>query len=78
MQVSINPILEIQKKTILYNDIGIGATLTGIGLQANSYKWNFDVTNSNQTEFLKYDKNGHFASHIDTFCILLMLVSKEK
>lgn len=61
------PDIRDTKKTILYNDIGIGATLTGIGLQANAYKWNFDVTNSNQTEFLKYDKNGHFASHIDTF-----------
>ena len=55
------------KRIVLPNDIGIGATLTGIGFQANAYKWKFDVTKSNQTEFLKYDKNGHFSSHVDTF-----------
>lgn len=57
------------KKLELPNDIGIGATLTGIGFQANAYKWKFNVTESNQTEFLKYDKNGHFSSHIDTFLL---------
>jgi len=57
------------KKLKLPNDIGIGATLTGIGFQANAYKWKFNVTESNQTEFLKYDKNGHFSSHIDTFLL---------
>ena len=61
------PDIRDTKKVILNNDMGIGATLTGIGLQANSYKWKFNVNSSNQTEFLKYDKNGHFASHIDTF-----------
>ena len=55
------------KRIVLPNDLGIGATLTGIGFQANAYKWKFDVTKSNQTEFLKYDKNGHFSSHVDTF-----------
>ena len=55
------------KRIVLPNDISIGATLTGIGFQANAYKWKFDVTKSNQTEFLKYDKNGHFSSHVDTF-----------
>jgi len=55
------------KRIVLSNDIGIGATLTGIGFQANAYKWKFDLTKSNQSEFLKYDKNGHFTSHIDSF-----------
>jgi len=63
------PKLDIRdtKRVVLPNDIGIGATLTGIGIQANAYKWNFDITKSNQSEFLKYDKNGHFSSHLDTF-----------
>ena len=46
---------------------GIGSTLTGIGLNANHHLWRFNITHSNQVEFLKYDKDGHFNSHIDTF-----------
>ena len=48
-------------------DIGIGATLTGIGLNANQSSWKFNVTHSNQVEYLKYDKEGHFNAHMDTF-----------
>jgi hypothetical protein len=47
------------------NEIGIGATLTGIGLNCNKKAWNFDIDHSNQSEFLRYDKNGHYTSHID-------------
>jgi len=65
--LKINKRIRDTKKIVLPNDIGIGATLTGIGFQANAYKWKFDVKRSNQTEFLKYDKNGHFSSHVDTF-----------
>jgi predicted 2-oxoglutarate/Fe(II)-dependent dioxygenase YbiX len=65
--LKINKTIRDTKRIVLPNDIGIGATLTGIGFQANAYKWKFDVTKSNQTEFLKYDKNGHFSSHVDTF-----------
>lgn len=46
---------------------GIGATLTGIGLNANHNLWKFNLTDSNQCEFLRYDKDGHFNMHIDTF-----------
>lgn len=45
---------------------GVGATLTGIGLAANHQNWKFDITHSNQCEFLKYDESGHFNFHIDT------------
>ena len=41
--------------------------MTGIGLNANHHLWRFNITHSNQVEFLKYDKDGHFNSHIDTF-----------
>jgi predicted 2-oxoglutarate/Fe(II)-dependent dioxygenase YbiX len=44
----------------------IGATMTGMGLFANKKLWNFDVTHANQSEFLRYDKNGHFAIHMDS------------
>jgi hypothetical protein len=54
------------KKVLTEVDYGIGATLVGIGLAANHHQWKFNITHSNQSEFLRYDKNGHFAKHIDT------------
>jgi len=54
------------KRINLHTDSGIGATLTGIGLAANKHSWNFDITHSNQSEYLRYDKDGHFSEHIDT------------
>lgn len=47
-------------------DVGIGATLAGIALLANSKAWKFDVTHQNQSEYLKYDLNGHYVTHMDT------------
>jgi len=55
-------------KIHITNEIGIGATLTGIGINANSKAWNFDITHSNQSEYLRYDVNGHYRTHVDTFC----------
>lgn len=46
---------------------GISATLTSIGLNLNYEKWKFDITHSNQTEFLIYDVNGKYEAHVDTF-----------
>lgn len=46
---------------------GIGATMTGIGLSANSNNWKFDITHSNQCDYLKYDIDGHYRVHTDTF-----------
>jgi len=46
---------------------GIGATLAGMALNANAQAWKFDVESQNQTEYLKYDVDGHYVSHIDTF-----------
>lgn len=48
---------------------GIGATLAGIGLDANNQAWKFNVTHANQTDFLKYDCEGHYKEHIDSFLI---------
>jgi hypothetical protein len=45
---------------------GIGATLTSCALNINHAYWKFDVTHSNQTEFLMYDVNGLYAAHVDT------------
>jgi len=46
---------------------GIGATMAGIGLDANYKVWKFNVTHADQTDYLKYDKNGHYKTHVDTF-----------
>jgi len=46
---------------------GIGATLTSCALNLNHQFWKFDVTHSNQTEFLMYDVNGKYEAHVDTF-----------
>tara|TARA_R100001510_G_C7653492_1_gene211743 strand:+ start:2460 stop:3620 length:1161 start_codon:yes stop_codon:yes gene_type:complete len=54
------------KKIQSGTDKGLGATLTGIGLAINKAFWNFDVTHSNQAEYLVYDKEGHFGAHKDT------------
>jgi predicted 2-oxoglutarate/Fe(II)-dependent dioxygenase YbiX len=48
---------------------GIGATLAGIGLHANAQFWKFDIDKANQVDYLKYDKNGHYLPHVDTFMV---------
>jgi hypothetical protein len=46
---------------------GIGATLTAIGLNVNHDLWKYDITHSNQSEFLMYDVKGKYETHVDTF-----------
>jgi len=46
---------------------GIGATLTSIGLNVNHDFWQYDITHSNQAEFLMYDIKGKYETHVDTF-----------
>jgi hypothetical protein len=46
---------------------GVGATMAGMGLAANRQAWKFDITHSNQTDYLKYDVDGHYYAHVDTF-----------
>lgn len=46
---------------------GIGATLTSIGLQVNYQVWQYNITHSNQSEFLMYEVNGKYEAHVDTF-----------
>lgn len=55
------------KKVTLHSYRGIGATMAGMGMAANQQAWKFDVTHSNQTDYLKYDKDGHYKAHVDTF-----------
>lgn len=46
---------------------GIGATLTSVGLNVNHSFWQYDITHSNQAEFLMYDIKGKYETHVDTF-----------
>jgi len=46
---------------------GIGATLTSVGLNINNDVWKYNITHSNQSEFLTYDINGKYETHVDTF-----------
>jgi len=46
---------------------GIGATLTATALNANHYWWKYNITHSNQAEFLIYKPEGHYKAHVDTF-----------
>jgi len=54
-------------RVLLPQNQGIGATLTSCALNINYEKWKFNITHSNQTEFLIYDVNGKYEAHIDTF-----------
>lgn len=46
---------------------GLGAQMAGMGLSANQQAWKFDVTHSNQCDYLIYDVDGHYRAHVDTF-----------
>jgi PKHD-type hydroxylase len=45
----------------------LGAQLVAAGLSANNQSWKFDITHSNQAEFLIYPAGGHYVAHVDTF-----------
>ena len=55
------------ERVILPQNVGIGATLTSTGLNANNYWWKYNITHSNQTELLIYKPGGHYNPHVDTF-----------
>jgi predicted 2-oxoglutarate/Fe(II)-dependent dioxygenase YbiX len=45
---------------------GIGSTLTALGLNTNYKHWKYNVTHSEQCEFLHYQVSGKYVSHTDT------------
>lgn len=55
------------QRVILPQNVGIGATLTATGLNANHYWWKYNITHANQTELLIYEPDGHYNPHVDTF-----------
>lgn len=48
-----------------YKDIG--GRLAAAGLSANYHRWNFDISNASQAEFLIYPTGGRYTTHVDTF-----------
>ena len=64
---TVNKEIRDVKRVTLPSYRGIGATMVGFGMSANHQAWKFDVTHSNQTDYLKYDKDGHYHAHVDTF-----------
>ena len=48
-----------------YKDIG--GRLAAAGFSANNQAWKFNITHSNQAEFLKYPTGGRYTEHLDTF-----------
>lgn len=54
------------KRVILPMNVGIGGTLTSTALNMNHEFWKFNITHSNQTEFLMYEVGGKYEEHIDT------------
>lgn len=48
-----------------YKDLG--GQLVAAGLAANAQSWKFDITHSNQAEFLIYPAGGRYKAHVDTF-----------
>lgn len=63
----INKKIRDVKKVPLPAYRGIGATMAGAGLSANQQAWKFDITHANQCDYLKYDMDGHYLAHVDTF-----------
>lgn len=46
---------------------GVSATLTSFALNINYQYYKYNITHSNQAEFLMYDINGRYTPHIDMF-----------
>jgi len=64
---NVNKDIRDTERVLLPQNQGIGSALTATGLNANHYWWQYDITHSNQTEFLIYKPEGHYNPHVDTF-----------
>lgn len=64
---TINKNIRDTDRVLLPQNVGIGATLTATGLNANNYWWQYNITHANQTELLIYKPEGHYNAHVDTF-----------
>jgi len=64
---TINKEIRDVKRLMLVQNQGIGGVLTSTALNANHHWWQYNITHSNQTEFLMYEPGGRYTSHVDTF-----------
>jgi len=64
---TINKEIRDVSRLMLPQNKGIGGVLTSTALNANHYWWQYNITHSNQTEFLMYEPGGRYTSHVDTF-----------
>lgn len=55
------------ERVMLAKHAGIGSTLTATALNVNHELWKYNITHSNQTEFLIYKPDGHYNPHVDTY-----------
>lgn len=69
---------EIRKveRLVLPTAVGIGSTLSSLGLDTNYNVWQFKITHSVQTEFLMYKPGDHYVAHVDTIYYKDMSVRK--
>lgn len=64
---AVNTEIRNVERIILSTYKDIGGRLAAAGLAANHQAWKFDITHSNQAEFLKYPAGGRYTTHVDTF-----------
>jgi len=63
---SVDKTIRDVQRVVLPTNQGIGATLTSIGLNVNQQTYKYDITHSNQVEFLIYKEGGKYEAHVDT------------
>lgn len=66
-QGDLNTNIRNVERTLLPIHENIGVHLIGSAFVANQQAWKFDINNCHQVEYLKYNKEGRYRSHIDTF-----------
>lgn len=64
---NVNKRIRNTERVFLPSNRSIGAVLTATALNANNVWWKYNITHSNQTEFLIYKPEGHYTAHVDTF-----------
>lgn len=55
------------ERVILPTYRDLGGQLAAAGLSANHQAWKFDISHSDQAEFLIYPTGGRYTAHVDTF-----------
>jgi len=62
---NINKDIRDVSRVLIPTQNGIGATLVSTGFSTNNYLWKYHITHAHQAEFLIYNKNNHYVSHVD-------------